>query len=288
MTQSSTKTILQNAVTDLKKSGILNPVKQARFLLAHIMGLREEELLIHDKKTSKADEKKLKNMVSRLEKGEPISRIMGIREFWGLPFLLSKATLDPRPDSETLIEAAIKMIPEKKKKYNVLDLGCGTGCLLLSFLHEYPKALGWGIDAAGQAVQTAQKNATALGLSDRAQFKKNNWEKKKLLSGQTEFFDVIFSNPPYISANDINGLDQNVKGFDPVLALDGGEDGLTAYRDLGQHLPRLMKKKGLVFLEIGYDQKETVKKIMTDQGLDFVQSYKDLQDIPRSLVFEKK
>ena len=168
---------------------------------------------------------------------EPLSRIIGRREFWGLEFLLSADTLDPRPESETVIEAILARLPDRDRAYRFLDLGTGTGCLLLALLSEYPAASGIGIDIAPGAARTARDNAERLGIGGRAQFAVGSWA--AALTGR---FDAVVANPPYIEHAAIADLPREVRQYDPIRALDGGADGLAAYRAIAADLQRLLRQ----------------------------------------------
>lgn len=224
---------------------------------------------------------RLNDALARRLAGEPLWRILGAREFWGLTFALSPGTLEPRPDSETLIEAALShLAPRRHERLRALDLGTGTGCLLIAALREFPQATGLGIDLSPDAVATATGNAARNGVAERAAFRQGNWT-----AGIDERFDLILSNPPYIGSAEIAGLDPNVREHDPLLALDGGPDGLTAYRALAAALPDHLHPGGLVILEIGAGQEEAVIALMEQAGLHHLESHRDLGGHIRGLVF---
>lgn len=213
--------------------------------------------------------------------GEPVWRILGEREFWGLPFRLSPATLEPRPDSETLIEAAIETLRERRgEALSILDLGTGTGCLLIATLSEFPQARGLGIDLSQEACETAAANAALNGVADRAAFRQGNWTQ-----GIAQRFDLILSNPPYIPGNEIAGLSPGVRDHDPLLALDGGADGLDPYRNFALSLPASLAPAGVIILEIGAGQEADVATLMQQQGLRYRGARSDLGGHLRALIF---
>jgi release factor glutamine methyltransferase len=213
--------------------------------------------------------------------GEPTWRIIGEREFWGLTFRLSPATLEPRPDSEAIVEAALAQIGERRNEaLSVLDLGTGTGCLLISLLSEMPYANGLGIDLSREACLTAAANAALNGVATRARFMQGNWTE-----GLAGLFDVVLSNPPYIPSAEIEMLAPEVKDHDPRLALDGGGDGLAPYRDFARTLPALLKPQGFVVLEIGAGQKDDIVALMRGGGLELKGSRHDLGGHERALIF---
>jgi len=210
---------------------------------------------------------------------EPVSRILGYRHFWKDRFTVTPATLDPRPDSETLIEAVIAHV-DKNAACTILDLGTGTGCLALSLLREFPHATSTGIDLSAEAVQAAERNARDLGLSRRAQFIATDWG-----AFRTETpFDVVISNPPYIAPAEAAGLAPDVRLYDPPAALFAGADGLEAYRTIVPALPRLLKPDGLIFFEIGQGQKDAVSGVLADGGIHVLRIVPDLAGRDRCIV----
>lgn len=234
-----------------------NPRREARLLAAHVLGIPYEEIYFDVEGTLGDDEEKLFNtLLQRRLKHEPLSKIIEFREFWSLPFRVTSDTLDPRPDSETLIEAILSYYPNKNDPLRILDLGTGTGCLLLSFLHEYPNAWGVGVDISHAACFIAQENAIRLKLEDRANFLVAEWG-----NALSSHFDIIISNPPYISS--LEALPHEVAGYDPALALYAGKDGLASYRVLAEQIPRMATPKTKIFLELGRGQLEAVRALFS-------------------------
>jgi release factor glutamine methyltransferase len=261
----------------LKEAGIESAVVDAHILVAYGLKCDRTQLLSQkDRVLAALELQKLRVFIECRARHEPVARILGRREFWSLPFGLNHATLEPRPDSETVVETALKLIKVKEAPLRILDLGTGTGCLLLSLLHELPKATGLGIDAAAQATEQAQTNAKNLGLDDRAAFRTGDW-----FEGINERFDVIVSNPPYIVHKDIASLMPEVRDHDPHLALDGGNDGLACYRLLVPRLPHFLKPSGFAVFEVGQGQADMVGKMFTDAGFKNVATHKDLGGIER-------
>lgn len=276
--------VWQQAVKDLQEAGIENARLDARLLLEHGLGVAPHQLF--DKMDNRLDldvHQRLQELVGRRVAREPVSRIVGAREFWSLLFKVTSDTLDPRADSETLIETLTKYYPDRHTAFRVLDLGTGTGCLLLSILHEYKNASGVGVDISEATVAVAQHNARKLDLVERSYIKQGNWTDQV----QDEF-DVVISNPPYIASADIPALMKDVVDFDPTRALDGGADGLDAYRQLAQCVPDVLKPGGVLLLEIGQGQGADVQKIFAKTGLVFDQGVADLAGVERCLVFRKK
>jgi release factor glutamine methyltransferase len=221
-------------------------------------------------------------MVSRRCAREPVSRILGSREFWSLRFAVGPATLDPRPDSETLVASVLARLPDRNAAIAILDLGTGTGCLLLALLSELPQATGIGIDLDAAARDTAAANAEALGLGARAAFRLGDWARD--ISAQ---FDVIVSNPPYIESMAIDELAPEVAQYDPRGALDGGPDGLSAYRALLPQAAQRLKPGGLLALEIGAGQGPAVRVLAADAGFSDLGGAQDLAGIERCLLFTR-
>lgn len=226
-------------------------------------------------------ERRLEPIASRRLAGEPVWRIMGEREFWGLPFKLSAATLEPRPDSEALVDAVLDHLATRRKApLAVLDLGTGTGCLLIAVLSEFPMATGLGIDLSPEACETARGNAQMNGVAQRCLFQQGSWT-----AGLERRFDLVLSNPPYIRTGDIATLDVSVRDHDPRLALDGGDDGLGPYRVFAKTLPDVLAPGGVVVLEIGAGQEADVIAIMRAGGFVWRGSRRDLGGHPRALIF---
>jgi len=257
---------IARAASSLAAAGIANPRHEARLLLALAGG----------------DETRLADYMRRRAAHEPYSRIRGGREFWSLDFALSPDTLDPRPDSETLIEAALTALPDRAAPLRVLDLGTGTGALLLALLSECPNGTGLGLDILPGAVVTAARNSVALGLANRVQFITGDWAAIDLPAA-----DVILANPPYVPSGEITALPIEVVRFDPRRALDGGSDGLAAYRALAPVVQKTLRHDGWAFLELGAGQAKAVAAIVTASGLRVVGTRRDLAGHERCLVLRQ-
>ncbi len=262
----------------LAAAGIENARREARIILAAALHTDAAGLLMCDHVNEAAFEPFLKRRESR----EPLAYILGVREFWGLDFATSPVTLIPRPDSETLIEAALQAFPDKHAVRRILDLGTGTGCLLLAALHEFSEAFGVGVDLSPDAAALAQKNAQTLGVARRAAFLAGDWA--AALAGT---FQLIFSNPPYIPAPDLASLMPEVRNYEPASALDGGADGLTAYRAILAALPSLLAPGGVAILELGIGQQAEIVALATKAGFQTA-SRPDLAGHPRALIISAK
>jgi release factor glutamine methyltransferase len=272
--------VLGAAAAALAAARFDEPRRQARRLIAAALGLSPGEVLAHpERRLAIAEHQRIAATLDRMLTREPLTRILGRREFWGLGFFLSADTLDPRPETETVVEAVLARRPDRRPAYRILDLGTGTGCLLLALLAEFPKAGGLGIDIAPGAVVTARHNAEALGLGDRARFVVGDW--CRALAGR---FDLVVANPPYIASATIPGLPREVREHDPHRALDGGADGLAAYRLIAADLARLLTPGGLFATEIGSDQAGAVTELLAGAGLAVEAVVPDLAGLPRCVV----
>jgi len=269
---------LRDGTTRLAAAGVDSALTDARLLLMAALGCDRTSLLSRAAEALPPEAAaRYADSLARRAAREPVSRILGHREFWSLDFALGPATLDPRPDSETLVEAALAAAPDRPLR--VLDLGTGTGCLLLAVLHDRPAAFGIGVDRSEAAARIARDNAYALGLADRAAFLVGDWA--TALAGR---FDLILSNPPYIPEADITALEPEVRDHDPRLALSGGTDGLDAYRALAAALPELLVPGGTAVVELGIGQAADVAALFGGAGLDITGTPHDLAGIPRCVV----
>jgi release factor glutamine methyltransferase len=260
------------------------PLRNAAYrLLADSIGIdrRYLHLHIHDFILSDVSNQFEKNLEELLQ-GKPLHRILGYRWFWNDKFELSADTLEPRPDTESLIEACLKYLSDRQHPHTFLDVGTGSGCILLSLLGEYPNSRGLGIDISENAIATAQTNAVNLNLDNRTAWTVSNW-----FDNVNTKFDVIVSNPPYIPSSDIIKLSEAVRLYDPLKALDGGEDGLEAYKYFAEQMHLVMEDGALAFLEIGYDQGETVPELFAKKGYMVIDIVKDYGSNPRCVVLRK-
>lgn len=265
---------LDAAASALAAAGVDSPRLEARLLLGHALGLRQETLLRD--RAARVNAAPLGRLLARRADREPLAYILGRREFWGLPFAVSPATLIPRPDSETVVAAALACFPEREQVRSVLDLGTGTGCLLLAVLAEFRSARGIGVDRVPAAAALASRNAGMLGLQDRANVLAGNWADP--IAGR---FDLVLCNPPYIPRADIGGLAPEVAVFEPPSALDGGIDGLDAYRAVLPELPRLLVRSGVALVECGFGQAGAVGELARAAGLDPARVHCDFNATPR-------
>lgn len=271
---------LRVAAGALGAAGIDNARGEARMLVGHALDVPPPQVpMTPDRRFDDAAWRLFQAALDERCRRRPMAQVLGHREFWSLDFAVTADTLDPRPDSETVIEAALDGFPDRNAAIRVLDLGVGTGCLLLSVLSEFPNATGIGIDLSPRAAAVARRNARSLGLADRAAFCAGRWA-----DSLATRFDLVLSNPPYIASGDIAGLAPEVSKFEPRLALDGGPDGLDSYRAIAAQLPDLLVSGGLAVLEIGWNQGESVSALMRDQGLEISAIRRDLAGAQRCLA----
>jgi release factor glutamine methyltransferase len=259
----------------LAAAGIEDPRREARWLAAHVLGLPPGALPMPDDSIDRAA---FAAVVRRRESREPLALISGRRGFWTLDLAVSADTLVPRPETETLIEAALALCTGAPPA-RILDLGTGTGCLLLAALHEFPGAFGVGVDLSPAAAALAGRNAAANGLAARAVFLAGDWA-----APLRSRFDLILSNPPYIPAGDIAGLMPEVRCYEPLRALAGGADGLVAYRAVCAALPDLLAPGGVAVLELGAGQAGQVGALAEAAGLHYLGVKPDLAGIARAIA----
>lgn len=268
----------------LSEAGCDTPSLDARLLIQHALGLERGDLLfMADVRLDAADAAAAWDLIERRATRAPVSRIIGTRGFWTLDLGVNEATLDPRPDTETVVDAVLEARPDRDAPLRILDLGCGSGAILLALLTEYPNASGVGLDLAPAAAFQAAKNAAACDLADRVSFLAGDWG-AALADGA---FDVATSNPPYIPSGDIAGLEPEVREYDPRAALDGGGDGLDAYRVLADQLPRLLAEGGVAALEVGFGQADQVAELLALGGLRPAGVRVDLGGVARCVRAEK-
>lgn len=266
---------LRRLVQSFEAAGLPEARTDARFLALHALGLSPLDLTLRGRDPlGEAGAGALRDAAARRLAGEPVARIIGAWEFWGLPFALGPDTLVPRPDTESVVEAALRLFPERDRPLRLIDLGTGSGCILVALLHERANAFGIGLDRAQGALAVGRRNAEANGVGDRAAFLCGSW-----LEALTGPFDLIVSNPPYIAASVIATLQPEVRLHDPRAALDGGEDGLDAYRAILSGVaqrPGLLSAGGALVLEIGYDQAPALTRLAQTAGFAEARVGRDL------------
>ena len=283
MTLQTFTNVIIKAKKQLQFARIDEPQREARLLLSYVTGLSMSKIFSNpDKELNSVEHEAFDGLILRRLKHEPISHLLGKREFWSLNFLVGPQVLDPRPASETLVETGLKYFNNHDASFSVLDLGTGSGCLVLSVLSERPHAHGLGIDVSSVALGIARQNATLHSLSERVTFKYGDWGRN--VNGE---FDLILCNPPYIATSEKNDLSFGIIDFEPSIALFGGFDGLNAYRKLSDDISKLLSSKGIAIIEFGQGQCKSVSEIFKKAGLFQIATRKDLSGITRCGVFSK-
>lgn len=278
---------LAEALTGLTRhlaaAGIDTPQRDARLLLQGLLRLDGAQLLSGLERPLGTDAERLNEATSRRAKHEPISRILGQRGFYGRDFIVTPDVLDPRPDTEAVVDLALEIIKSRglaDRPLSIADIGTGSGILIVTLLSELPNARGVATDISPAALAVARQNAKALGVADRVRFVATTG-----LDGCSEPFDLVVSNPPYISTGEIGGLEREVKDFDPLLALDGGADGLSVYREIARNIVELQRSL-LVVLEVGSTQAGAVEEIFSGSSGHPIGRRKDLGGHTRAVALE--
>lgn len=244
----------------LARSGVDDAGREARWLLRHALGVTDADLIAGNRPLAQREVNSVESLIARRAAGEPVSRIMGEKEFRGLTYKVTPDVLDPRFDTETLVEAAIARFKDNPPS-RILDMGTGSGCILISLLKEFPESNGIGVDVSREALAVAKENAARHGVDGRASFVYSRWAESV-----NESFDLIVSNPPYIRSADIPNLDREVKNHDPILALDGGFDGLQAYKTIFSQIKKIFSPRGAGFFEVGILQAQDVARLAENAG----------------------
>ncbi len=262
-------------------NGIETPELDARLVLKEVLSFDDKDLILRENEN--IPEKLIKKIFAieaRRLKGEPISKIFKKRDFYQSTFLISNDVLDPRPETELIVDIANNFIKKNKVK-NILDLGTGSGCILLSLLKENKMINGLGIDISKEAINIAQKNSKKLQLDKQSNFLISNW-----MSSIKFKYDIVVSNPPYIPRKDIKKLSNSVRNYDPILSLDGGNDGLDCYRVIAKDLKRIINKDAIIIIEIGYNQFLSVIEIFKNNDFKLIKKYNDINGLDRVLTFQ--
>lgn len=272
------------AASALRDGGLDSPDLDARVIMADALELDHAGLVGNAARPLSADQaERIAHAIGRRLEQEPLALILGKKEFWGLTLRVTRDTLVPRPDTETVVEAALRQVDRtggRQRAWRIADLGTGTGAILLALLHELPNAEGVATDLSLKALAVAQENARALGSAARASFVVTDYG--SALQGG---FDLVVSNPPYIATSDIASLSLGVRDFEPRRALDGGADGLSGYRAIAADAPRLLARGGCLVVEIGQGQEGPVRQLFETAQLQWVETKADLAGIPRAVVW---
>jgi release factor glutamine methyltransferase len=273
---------LRDTAVALGAAGIDNARFEARLLLSHAAGLSAEQLIARGPDVAPPETlTALRALTARRVRREPMAYILGEREFWGLTFKVTPAVLVPRPDSETLVEAVLELLPDRHRAWRILDLGVGSGCLLLTLLREFSNATGVGMEASSEALAVARANAEFLGIAGRTTLLADDWRESGWADRLAGPFDLVVSNPPYVEAAAIDGLMPEVARFEPRIALDGGPDGLAAYRAIAAASSKLITRGGWLAVEAGEGQIPEIARLFATVGLTPTAPWKDLGGIER-------
>ena len=281
--------LIKPEIIKLRKVGIKTAILDCRLLLSKSLG-RKLTLYNHENvNISKSEIEYFKTLISQRLSGKPVSRIINKRDFWKKEFKLNEDTLDPRPDSETVIESVLEHYRDKLQVLKILDLGSGSGCLGLSLLDEYHNSKVSFFDISEKSLEIVKINSLNFGFSDRSNFVHLDWRDKDWDSNLNKIenetkFDILISNPPYIPAGEIKKLQKEVREYDPFIALNGGKDGLNDYKLIIPKLRNILKKNGKIFFEIGKGQDKFISSIAMEYGLLPIQYKKDLSGVNRVIV----
>ncbi len=278
--------IITEAACKLKNAGVSAPRLEARLLLAEAIKCDASELLFMHGDISQDEKTLFEGFIKRRLAGEPVCKILGHKDFYKYSFLVNNKVLSPRPDTEILVEAA-SAFAKMQEAPEILDLGTGSGCIILSLLADLPKAHGTAVDISHEALDICKKNAEALGVSERCDFVEGSWFDSGLHEQLKRTFDIIVTNPPYIPTEEIFTLQKEVRDFDPLRALDGGADGFEHYRKLAEVVPGLLKAGGRIFIEGGAGQAEQIAGLFEKSGLMLIDILADLQGINRCVIIKK-
>jgi len=274
--------ILNEGITILQKNKILNPQLDSEILLSNSIKRDKKHIILNPKEILNSEElEKFKSLIERRKKGEPIAYLINKKEFWKDEFFVNKDVLIPRPDTELIIEQVLK-IYSKEVQLQVLDIGVGSGCILLSILKERPNFYGTGIDISKKSINVSKFNTKQLNLINRVKFFHSSVDKFKI--GK---YDLVVSNPPYIELLNLKYLEKDVVNFEPKLALNGGFDGISKIRKVITKTRTLIKKNGKFILEIGFNQKNKVKKMLKEEGFYVNKAIKDYGNNDRCIISTK-
>lgn len=274
------------AVQTLAEAQIENPRLETRLIFADVLHCSPSEIF-QDISLTSPEIEKINYMLAQRLKHKPLDKILGHREFYKYDFIVNEDVLSPRPDTEILVEAALEIL-HNISNAKILDLGCGSGCIIETLLKEIPSASGCAVDISANALKIAQKNADNLAVNEHLNFINANWFTDDFTAQIGKKFDMIVSNPPYIPSADIAVLDTEVKDYDPLLALDGGQSGFESYKRIAQIAPKLLNNGGYILLEAGYGQAKQIANIFITQGFDLLKIVNDLSDIERCVVLRLK
>ena len=279
------KDLFEETISILRNNGINHPRLEARMIFGAVIN-KDYSTVSGCEDVDSEQELVIREYLNKRLSGWPLDKIFGKKSFYKYDFIVNENVLSPRPDTEILVEAAVKIAQEYDFK-NVLDMGTGSGCILLSILAECKNMQGVGVDISSAAIEVAQKNASLLGVEKRALFVNKNWNDTDFFVKIGQKFDIIVTNPPYIALSEEKDLMPEVRNHDPKEALFAGKDGLEEYRNLAKILPEMMNKNAFLLTEIGINQGDSVENIFVKEGFSLEKAIFDLSGIERCLVFKK-
>lgn len=273
-------------IIDLLKGHVDSPRLEAREILGHALKMDSDEVSSLPQDVSTTEYEYIQTTIQKRLSGYPLDKLIGQKDFYKYSFKVTEDVLSPRPDTEILVEAAAEIIFRKNCK-KIMDMGVGSGCIILSLLADFPFLEGVGIDASAKALKVAQENAARLGVNNRLKLYEKSWFDTDLINKAGQNFDLITSNPPYIASEEIPQLSTEVKAHDPLMALDGGADGYDHYRQIATVAPSLLKENGYILLEGGQNQDKEIVKIFEQCGFKHQKTIADLSGINRCIIMKK-
>lgn len=279
----SVSEMYDEAVFCLSKAQIPSPRLEARLMLLEALGLSADETVPFSASTGERQKVFFDTMLAKRLRHFPLCKILGRKGFYKYDFIVNEQVLSPRPDTEILVEAAVEF-SQKYELRQMVDFGTGSGCILLSVLGDISQMEGTGVDISAEALDIAVRNAENLGLSSRAEWIKAGWFDKEIVARLEQKYDLMVSNPPYIPSGDIAALEEEVREHDPILALDGGKDGLRDYRRLAEIAPLILRPGAYIMLEAGIGQADAIASVFMQQGFALEQIRQDLNGIPRCVI----
>lgn len=279
----SVSEMYDEAVFCLSKAQIPSPRLEARLMLLEALGLSADETVPFSASTGERQKVFFDTMLAKRLRHFPLCKILGRKGFYKYDFIVNEQVLSPRPDTEILVEAAVEF-SQKYELRQMVDFGTGSGCILLSVLGDISQMEGTGVDISAEALDIAARNAENLGLSSRAEWIKAGWFDKEIVARLEQKYDLMVSNPPYIPSGDIAALEEEVREHDPILALDGGKDGLRDYRRLAEIAPLILRPGAYIMLEAGIGQADAIASVFMQQGFALEQIRQDLNGIPRCVI----
>lgn len=277
---------VQKIAEILKAHQIEEPKLEARMMVASVLNLGTNDLFFSCPELNVEQEKQLAELVEKRLNHYPLCKLLGKKGFYKYDFIVSEDVLSPRPDTEILVEAAIKYAKENKAQ-KILDLGTGSGCIILSVMGDVAGLNGMALDSSEKALKIAEKNAEKLGLENRVKFEKGNWFDKDIVRRLGQDYDLIVTNPPYIPTGDIQNLEEEVKAHDPLQALDGGADGMLHYKQIAKVGYVMLKEGGQIFIEGGIGQEKQISDIFAKEGFSLINILKDYGGINRCIILKK-